>query len=704
MKHLVSALLIFAVLSVLVPDRALAAVPPAQSPDGAHPVVMQEAAAAVAGAKLGALQPFTPAPSLASKSAPRAAVGGSGFLQREVFGFALASSLNDPTVGYPSWNFSLLSTVAFFGLHVNDDGTFAADSGWNVWNSSQLTGLLSAAHGSGTRVVLTIILQDFAAGTPHMCAGLTSRATTVSQTVAQVAAKGVDGVNIDYEGLAGSCANGQVPRSAMTDFAHQLRAALPAGSYLSVDTYASSAGDPSGFFDVPGLGAYADAFFVMAYDQERSNWSHPPLSCSSFCLGPTAPLTGYFYNDTTDASQYLAAVPASKVILGTPYYGRKSCVSSAAPNQTPTGAVSADGYRDAVAESGAPGVMPGSYVAHRDANDPAGQERWDTWFNTSAACTRELYWDDTTSLGHKYDLVNQDQLRGVGIWNLNFGGGATELWNLLAAKFTSTAGWSSLGGVLTSGVDASSWGPNRLDVFVRGTDSAIYHRWSNGNGWSAWESLGGVATSDPAAVAWGDNRIDVFVRGTDYALYHKVWNGAWHDWESLGGSLTSGPTVASWAPNRLDVFVRGAGDSLLHRAWDGSSWSYWDPLGGTLTSDPTAVSWGSNRIDVFARGVNGVLLHRAWSGGWSALESLGGSLYSSPEVASCGAGRLDVFALQSDSALYQLGWNAGWHPWLRVGGSWNTDPGAVCRPGSSTVDIFERGSDRAAWISAARAT
>src|SRR5258708_3562797 len=30
-------------------------------------------------------------------------------LFREVFGFAFASSLGDPTIGYPSWNFSLLS-------------------------------------------------------------------------------------------------------------------------------------------------------------------------------------------------------------------------------------------------------------------------------------------------------------------------------------------------------------------------------------------------------------------------------------------------------------------------------------------------------------------------------------------------------------------------------------------------------------------
>ncbi len=35
---------------------------------------------------------------------------------REVFGFALASSLADASYGYPSWNFSMLSTVAYFGL------------------------------------------------------------------------------------------------------------------------------------------------------------------------------------------------------------------------------------------------------------------------------------------------------------------------------------------------------------------------------------------------------------------------------------------------------------------------------------------------------------------------------------------------------------------------------------------------------------
>src|SRR5581483_10134206 len=199
------------------------------------------------------------------------------------------------------------------------------------WNSSALTGLVGAAHPRGAKVVLTIILQDFGAGTPHMCAGLANAATTVAATVAEVKAKGVDGVNVDYEGLNGSCGTTDPSwaRHAMTNFISALRAGLPAGSYVSVDTYASSATDPLGFFDVTGMAPKADSFFVMAYDLEYSNYAHSPPGCRSFCLGPTSPLTGYYYNDTSTAAQYASAVGPGKVILGLPYYGRKACVSSA---------------------------------------------------------------------------------------------------------------------------------------------------------------------------------------------------------------------------------------------------------------------------------------------------------------------------------------------------------------------------------------
>ena len=391
---------------------------------------MQQTARQVATAPTGGLQPFQRAPQIA-------AVGGSGGPQREVFGFGLLSSLADQTIGYPSWNFSLLSTVAVFGLHVNDDGTLANDSGWNVWNSSQMTGLLSKAHQSGTKVVVTIILQDFSSGTPHMCAGLTNRATTVSQTVSQVAAKGVDGVNLDYEGLNGTCPNQPSPRTMMTDLVHLMRAGLGAASYLSVDTYASSAGDPTGFFDVPSINAYADSFFVMAYDSDWSNYNQAPLGCRSYCLNPVSPLTGYYYNDTRAASEYKAAVPAAKVILGLPYYSRGACVTTWAPNQYPATGSSTWTLSYRASSSMGTDSTNTNYTLYRDANDPAGMTPWSTWTSTNTTCQpMEMYWDDVTSLGQKYDLVNRDGLRGVGLWNLNLGGGAPELWATLSTYFS----------------------------------------------------------------------------------------------------------------------------------------------------------------------------------------------------------------------------------------------------------------------------
>ncbi|HEV2032729.1 MAG TPA: glycosyl hydrolase family 18 protein [Candidatus Dormibacteraeota bacterium] len=433
-RHSVLALVMMLAISGFAPSSAVASVSPtpAHKSDPTHPQVMQQAGTRMATASVGSLKPFVP-------TAPQAAVGGLGGMQREIFGFALASSLSDPTVGYPTWNFSLLTTVAFFGLHVNDDGTFASDAGMAVWNSSQLSDLLNVAHAHRTKVVLTIILQDFGPGTPHMCAALAHSATTIANTVAQVRAKGVDGVNVDYEGLNGSCgsADSNWARHSFAGFAGSLRSAMVPGSYLSVDTYASSAADPYGFFDIGGMSASVDSFFVMAYDLEYANYARAPLSCNQFCLGPTAPLSGYYYNDTSTASQYVSAAGASKVILGVPYYGRKACVAAATANQYAIGSVVADTYTDASTEASAPGpgFQAGSYVAHRDANDPAGQERWDTWYNTSMQCTRELYWDDAASLGNKYALVNNDNLRGVGLWNLNYGGGAPELWSTLSSYF-----------------------------------------------------------------------------------------------------------------------------------------------------------------------------------------------------------------------------------------------------------------------------
>ncbi len=214
--------------------------------------------------------------------------------------------------------------------------------------------------------------------------------------------------------------------------------------------------------------------------------------------------------------------------------------------------------------------------------------------------------------------------------------------------------WESLAGGLTSAPAAASWAAGRLDVFVRGPDNALWHKWYQ-NGWSGWESLGGVLASDPAVASWGSGRLDVFVRGTDNALWHKWYQNGWSGWESLEGVLTSAPAAASWAAGRLDVFVRGTDNALWHK-WYQNSWSGWESLGGVLTSAPGAASSESGRLDAFVRGTDNALWHKWYEDGWSGWKSLGGVLTSAPAALSWSPGRVDIVARGVDQGL--------WRRWL----------------------------------------
>ncbi|GHO83726.1 protein kinase domain-containing protein [Dictyobacter formicarum] len=209
----------------------------------------------------------------------------------------------------------------------------------------------------------------------------------------------------------------------------------------------------------------------------------------------------------------------------------------------------------------------------------------------------------------------------------------------------------------------TAWSPGRFDVFARGADGTLQHAWYDGS-WHPWESLGGSLTSDPSAVSWGPNRLDVFARSVDNALWHKGYDGTWHDWERLDGVLLSSPSATTWGPNRLDVFVRGADSALWHRGFDGI-WHDWEPLGGSFESDPAAVSIGPNHLDVFVRGAGNVLQQRSFDGTWHDWQTLTGVLTTSPSTTTWGNGRIDVFARTANNVLQQTWYEGGiWQPWL----------------------------------------
>jgi hypothetical protein len=162
-------------------------------------------------------------------------------------------------------------------------------------------------------------------------------------------------------------------------------------------------------------------------------------------------------------------------------------------------------------------------------------------------------------------------------------------------------GGEAFGGAIIGGPDACSWGGKRLDVFVRGLDNIIWHKYRDDQGTiHEWESLGGLTmTSDPSAVALTSGLMSVFARGENNQIWTKSYNlktDRWGPWLPLGGVLSGGPDVARTADNRADVFARGADGAIWHTSLiykgglpDLKSVPGWESLGGQLSSDPSVV-------------------------------------------------------------------------------------------------------------------
>jgi spore germination protein YaaH len=187
---------------------------------------------------------------------------------------------------------------------------------------------VTRAHAAGDRVVLTV--TDFDQQSLDALTSSPSAAGTLAAAVVSaVEAKNLDGVNLDFEG------QGSADQAGLTALVGTVSAAVHAADphyQVTMDTYASAAGDPAGFYDIAALASEVDGFFVMAYDL---NLQGAPSAVS--------PLTSDMFSDETTLTQYTAVVPAAKVVLGLPFYGydwptANGSLSAAAPGGGQPGA------------------------------------------------------------------------------------------------------------------------------------------------------------------------------------------------------------------------------------------------------------------------------------------------------------------------------------------------------------------------------
>ncbi len=255
-----------------------------------------------------------------------------------------------------------LTTLAYFSVDANADGTLnQSGSGWNGYESQDLVNLVNRSHAAGDRVVLTVTCfsqssLDAITSDPNAPARLSAA------LIAAVSAKNLDGVNFDFEG------EGSGDRSGLTSLITKVSAALHGANphwQVTMATYASAAADSAGFYDVAALAPAVDGFFVMAYDM--NDRSVPSA---------TAPLVGGGYNDTEALQEFTAVVPASKVILGVPYYGydwpttdgTRTAQATGGESPLSDGVIASSGHPDLLGSLHPDAVdrLPGGYPVARD--------------------------------------------------------------------------------------------------------------------------------------------------------------------------------------------------------------------------------------------------------------------------------------------------------------------------------------------------
>jgi Glycosyl hydrolases family 18 len=365
-----------------------------QERSGGH---AQSNAAAVSRSGAGSTAKLLPATAPPAPASPTLA-NSAPLRAHEIFGFAPYWTLSQSG----GFNVSGLSTLAYFSIDVNADGSLdKSGAGWAGYQSQDLANLVTRAHGAGDRVVLTVNCFD-QHSLDEVTSSPTAGSTLATALIAAVRAKNLDGVNLDFEG------EGSGDQAGLTRLVTQVSTAVHAVNphyQVTMDTYASSAGDPSGFYNIPALAPAVDGFFVMEYQLNLQSGA-----------SPVSPLTSTMFSDKTTIDQYAAAAPAAKVILGMPYFGIDWPTTNGTLSATATGPATDVTYGQ---------VMASAHPVYWDATTDTAWTSYQVgnqW--------HETFFEDPTSLYDAAQLADASNLGGMGVWALGMDGNDP---NLLAA-------------------------------------------------------------------------------------------------------------------------------------------------------------------------------------------------------------------------------------------------------------------------------
>jgi len=368
-------------------------------------------------------------------------------------GTVLASPPTKAIFGYlPYWErdaavatlrWDLLTHLACFSVDVNSNGTLGTLNGW----PSSWTGLIDTAHANGVKVIL--VATNFTPESIYtLITSMKNKNAFFTNIKNQMLAGNADGLNIDFEG-----SNSPAWRSEINGFMAELTAYLHG---LNPDWEVSFAGPAvnwSSSWDLPGLAASCDYIFIMGYAFYGS-WSTASGPCAP--LDPRPPATICVRNTVETQYALVTQNNPEKLILGLPYYGGRWKTQTADPYSTVVSWVGSTRFRDDAATSLSRGLLWDTY----------SQTPWYTWHDGTN--WHQVWFDNDVSLGMKFQLAQDYNYRGVGMWALNYDGTRGELWDELARRFSPD--WIARPPDLDNDGDVDQSDFGRLQLCISGPD------------------------------------------------------------------------------------------------------------------------------------------------------------------------------------------------------------------------------------------
>jgi putative cell wall-binding protein/spore germination protein YaaH len=332
-------------------------------------------------------------------------------LSGEVYGFLPYWEIDAETDAY--LRYDLLTDIALFSVGFTATGEISTSAtGYPYVTGSTAATIVEHAHAAGVRVDLTVTsfgLEKNAA----FFTNPTAMATAASAISALAQAEGLDGVNLDVESLYNE------NFAAYGIFVGQLRAALVSWNPAARVSVATNGSLSGAGMAVQALANGADRVFIMGYNYRTSGTS-PAGSISPIARtddGKSLTWTLDLY-----ASK---GVPADRILLGLPYYGRSWHTTTADLHAPTTSSVGVFVPSDDLAA-----VPPDTVINH----DPLEGSRWFAVPDAEGTWT-QTYFDDPVTLRAKYALASGRGLAGVGIWTLGYDRGVAGYWDAIIASF-----------------------------------------------------------------------------------------------------------------------------------------------------------------------------------------------------------------------------------------------------------------------------